>query len=77
MIAMSKPAYLAISKDITGGHGALFAGRDENDNRLEGGILLHASADVDEKRFLNIEESELQRQSEHETDREVAENMQQ
>lgn len=75
MIAMSKPAYLAISEHSAVKPAIIFVPSRKQCSLTANDILLHALADGDENRFLNVEESELQRHLEHVSDRSLAETL--
>lgn len=75
MIAMSKPAYLAISEYSVVKPVIIFAPSRKQCAMTASDILLHALADRDENRFLNIEEEDLQPHLDHVTDRSLVENL--
>ena len=72
---MSKPAYLAISEYSPVEPVIIFVPSRKQCNMTASDILLHALADGNEDRFLNIEEADLQPHLDHVTDRSLAENL--
>ncbi|EMD34630.1 hypothetical protein CERSUDRAFT_116803 [Gelatoporia subvermispora B] len=73
MIAMSKPAYLAIMEYSPAKPVIIFV-PDRRQCRLTADdILAHCGADADSNRFLNIEEADLQPHLDHVTDRGLVE----
>ena len=75
MIAMSKPAYLAISEYSPVKPVIIFVPSRKQCTMTASNILLHALSDGNEDRFLNIEEADLQPHLDHVTDRSLAENL--
>ncbi|KAH8119267.1 Sec63-domain-containing protein [Phellopilus nigrolimitatus] len=75
MIAMSKPAYLAISEYSSVKPVIIFVPSRKQCTMTASDIHIHCLADADENRFLNIEESELQRHLDHVSDRNLIENL--
>ena len=72
---MSKPAYLAISEYSPVEPVIIFVPSRKQCTMTASNILLHAPADRNEDRFLNIEEADLQSHLDHITDRSLAENL--
>ena len=72
---MSKPAYLAISEYSPVKPVIIFVPSRKQCTMTASDILLHALADRNEDRFLNIEETDLQPHPNHITDRSLAENL--
>ncbi|OCB89341.1 Sec63-domain-containing protein [Sanghuangporus baumii] len=75
MIAMSKPAYLAISEYSPVKPVIVFVPSRKQCAMTASDILLHALADRSEDRFLNIEEADLQPHLDHVTDQSLAQNL--
>ncbi|KAL5507360.1 BRR2 [Sanghuangporus vaninii] len=75
MIAMSKPAYLAISEYSPVKPVIIFVPSRKQCAMTASDVLLHALADRSEDRFLNIEEADLQPHLDHVTDQSLAENL--
>lgn len=69
MIAMSKPAYLAIIEYSPTKPVIIFVPSRKQCDLTATDIELHCLADGDEQRFLNVEESELQRHLDHISDK--------
>lgn len=68
MIAMSKPAYLAITEYSATKPVIVFVPSRRQCRSSASDILLHCLADGDENRFLNIEEADLQPHLDHISD---------
>lgn len=68
MIAMSKPAYLAIAEYSATKPVIIFVPSRRQCRPSASDILLHCLADGDENRFLNIEEADLQPHLDHISD---------
>jgi hypothetical protein len=75
MIAMSKPAYLAVTEYSPTKPVIVFVPSRKQCDLTATDIELHCLADNDEKRFLNVEESELQRHLDHVTDQALVEHL--
>lgn len=75
MIAMSKPAYLAIAEHSAVKPVIVFVPSRKQCAMTASDLQIHCLADGDEKRFLNLEESELRRHLDHVTDRSLAESL--
>lgn len=75
MIAMSKPAYLAIAEHSSVKPVIIFVPSRKQCANTATDLEIHCLADGDEKRFLNLEDSELQRHLEHVADRNLSESL--
>lgn len=75
MIAMSKPAYLAIAEHSAVKPIIAFVPSRKQCAMTATDLQIHCLADGDEKRFLNLDEAELQRHLDHVTDRSLAESL--
>ena len=75
MIAMSKPAYLAIMEYSPTQPVIIFVPSRKQCALTASDILLHCLADGDENKFLNIEDADLQPHLEHVTDEALKENL--
>ena len=75
MIAMSKPAYLAIREMSATKPAVIFVPSRKQCGLTATDLLLHCLADGEEDRFLNIEEADLQPHIDHITDQVVVENL--
>ena len=69
MIAMSKPAYLAIKDFSETKPVIIFVPSRKQCSLTAQDILTHCLADAEENRFLNVEEAEIERHLEHVSDR--------
>ncbi|TFY80397.1 hypothetical protein EWM64_g3621 [Hericium alpestre] len=69
MIAMSKPAYLAIREFAPAKPVIIFVPSRQQTKMTTNDLLIHASADDDEDQFLNIELDDLQPHLDHVSDR--------
>ena len=75
MIAMSKPAYLAITEYSPAKPVIVFVPSRKQCALTASDLQLHCLADGDESRFLNLEASELQRHLDHVTDTTLVESL--
>ena len=75
MIAMSKPAYLAIIEYSPTKPVIIFVPSRKQCDLTATDIELHCLADGDEQRFLNVEESELQRHLDHISDKSLLDHL--
>ncbi|KAI5989535.1 P-loop containing nucleoside triphosphate hydrolase protein [Pisolithus albus] len=73
MIAMSKPAYLAIVEYAPTKPVIIFVPSRKQCRLTVADLLVHCTADSDPKRFLNIEEDDLQPHLEHVSDKGLVE----
>ncbi|KAI6134777.1 putative RNA helicase [Pisolithus croceorrhizus] len=73
MIAMSKPAYLAIVEYAPTKPVIIFVSSRKQCRLTVDDLLVHCTADSDPKRFLNIEEEDLQPHLEHVSDKGLVE----
>ncbi|KAG8216298.1 putative RNA helicase [Butyriboletus roseoflavus] len=73
MIAMSKPAYLAIVEYAPAKPVIVFVSSRRQCRLTVDDLLLHCTADNDPDRFLNIDEAELQRHLDHISDKGLVE----
>lgn len=75
MIAMSKPAYLAIVEYSPAKPVIVFVPSRKQCAMTALDLQLHCLADGDENRFLNVEEADLQKHLDHVTDRSLVESL--
>ncbi len=75
MIAMSKPTYLAITEYSPTKPVIVFVASRKQCAMTASDLQLHCLADGNENRFLNVEESELERHLERVTDRNLLESL--
>lgn len=75
MIAMSKPAYLAVTEYSPTKPVIIFVPSRRQCRSTASDILLHCLADGNEDRFLNIEEADLRPHTDHITDNALADSL--
>lgn len=75
MIAMSKPAYLAIAEHSPTKPVIIFVPSRQQCRMSADDLLLHCSADDNEDKFLNIELEDLQPHLDHVSDRALVETL--
>lgn len=75
MITMAKPAYLAMVELSGGRPSIIFVPSRKQCKLTANDIITHCLADENEKRFLNIEETELQPHLDHLHDQDLAETL--
>lgn len=75
MIAMSKPAYLAVVEHSPTKPVIIFVPSRKQCRMTADDIIAHCGADADPKRFLNIEEADLQPHLDHITDKGLIETL--
>lgn len=75
MITMAKPAYLALTELSSGRASIVFVPSRKQCKLTASDILSYCLADEDEKRFLNIDEAELQPHLDHLQDQDLAETL--